>query len=480
MEKQEKTKILSKEPFKIKNKMEAETKVIQKIIDTITKKTVVSELFDTLNNEFEKLLLKTKDAIQAHVRAEVLTSLGYTDVATLFNAKAIELGYIVEKININEHNMLSKIELLKKIETLAPIKIANMKERIRVIERELGVLDTNYTTEEDLGDLLYLITSSPYEDDSDEYEIIENKKVNENEDLNRIDLIAQEIKKIENINTKEASDRIKYLIDLKASIQANELHNIDKLHKDNNYTFNKLIAKYPELSDVLQSNLKSVVSEFDKDNMSSDRREEIAGAIAAITGDTKENIKALIYGVQEETEYKYFGIHVKFSDNGLDPEDPNYETEGYTKYVKVPTTLSGDGDNDIVNYAVDKGLMTMEDGKLSDYVEEVTEEEFIDYTSTNENHKQHFEYSPQEETKYKIDEEAPVVKKLDYNPIALKHMISDDAFLKFSYHNLSIGNEDEDLNLIYNTYIKGEDEMLSKLKTYESYTTYILKQQNKK
>jgi len=459
MDKDITAKELKSNPFKIKNKMEKETDIIQKLIDTTTKKVVASELFETLNNEFEKLLLKTKDAIQAHIRATVLGNLGYTDVAKLFNAKAIELGYVVENKKINENNMLSKQEWIKKINTLAPIKIANMKERIRVIEREIGKIGTDYIHNDELYELYQLIISSPFEDDS-ENEIIENN------------------------SNKCKCDENGCVCD-----KTNEA----ELHSDNTDIFAKLIAKYP-LSEVLSSQLQTVIANYDAGKMQAEfgdkDKEETINAISAIVGDTPENIAALINDVTEETEFQYFGIHVKFSDNGLDPEDPNYETEGYTKYVKVPVDMSGDEDDDVVNYAVDKGLMTMEDGKLSDYVEEVTEEEFNSYTNTvqtpdvnpagmshlDENHKQQFEYSPQEETKYKIDEDAPVVKKLDYNPIALKHMISDDPFLKFSYHNLSVGEEETDLELIYNTYIRDEADMMNKLKTYESYRAHIDKQ----
>jgi hypothetical protein len=59
-------------------------------------------------------------------------------------------------------------------------------------------------------------------------------------------------------------------------------------------------------------------------------------------------------------------------------------------------------------------------------------------------------------------------------------MVENDPFLTFSYNTLMTGNELEDLDMIYKTYIKGDSDMISKLKTFESYTFSVYEKMNSK
>lgn len=102
--------------------------------------------------------------------------------------------------------------------------------------------------------------------------------------------------------------------------------------------------------------------------------------------------------------------------------------------------------------------------------------------SLNEGAKQVMIYDPNEDRKWNIfdGDELPVVKAPKFNPDALKHFIGDDAFLKFSYYNLASGDEEKDLTLIFNTYVDGDDVMMKRLKTYESYNKNIRENMNSK
>lgn len=69
------------------------------------------------------------------------------------------------------------------------------------------------------------------------------------------------------------------------------------------------------------------------------------------------------------------------------------------------------------------------------------------------------------------DEDVKVKK--DINLQAVERMVSEDGFLNFSYGQLRTGDKEEDLQMMYDTYIKKDDELLKKLKTYESYVKHI-------
>lgn len=64
-----------------------------------------------------------------------------------------------------------------------------------------------------------------------------------------------------------------------------------------------------------------------------------------------------------------------------------------------------------------------------------------------------------------IDKDA---KKPEYDQVALRYLINGDNFLKFAYHNLSTGDVNADLDMMYKQYVKGEEAYVNQLKTFES------------
>lgn len=102
--------------------------------------------------------------------------------------------------------------------------------------------------------------------------------------------------------------------------------------------------------------------------------------------------------------------------------------------------------------------------------------DFVKFTTennlTNENHKQQFLYKPNEETIWKETDEN--VEQTKFNDTALKQLISDDYFLKFAYSNIYSGDEQKDLEKIYDTYIKDDELLKSKLNTYTDYISFKL------
>lgn len=63
--------------------------------------------------------------------------------------------------------------------------------------------------------------------------------------------------------------------------------------------------------------------------------------------------------------------------------------------------------------------------------------------------------------------------KPEYTTTAVLKMTQDVSLLKFAYSQLATGDNDKDAKMIYNTYIKSDEDLIDKLKAYESYVMNI-------
>lgn len=422
----DKAKELKSNPFKIQNKMEKEQDIIQKMIDTVTKKEEASNVIEVLNQDFEGLLLKTKDPIQAWIRGTILKKLQFNNAGDLFLAKAAELGYVVESASINES-----------------------------VDFSVAKCYITDTTENDTKNLLdYLNVHNM------EYQYLKDVFIFKDENI--------------------YNEAFKVPSHCKGGFLGTSIKNENILPDtnlmENNTIFNKVVAKYT-LSDVLKSQLSNVVKNYDTD------KEETIKAIAAITSDSEDNIKTLI---NENVEAQI----VETTETTVEsPTDVVFYIDTDGQPLAVFPNEVADSKGNIGCYAhVGQHsacnrdyLINLKEAQPTEYVDLANELRGLNYnlnilneTATFENFKQQFMYNPNEVNPVKEqDENAVVEKPLDYNPRALKYLINDDAFLKFSYHNLGTYDEAKDLDLIYNTYIKGDDAMEAKLKTYESYTASL-------
>lgn len=608
---------LKTNPFKMENKMEKEEVIIQKIIDTTTKNTVASELFDKLNNEFEKLLNKTNNPIQAWVRNNVLTKLGYTDIAMLFQAKAKELGYIVESVSVNESidisnatnyimgvmnpaefekylnenninftfakniflfdNKENYIEAFKNIKGYGRGGFMNINSTIKTQENmennididqdrtaeiysELknDVIASNYTTydeyymacqnmcftkygyhptdlntfcEENYNGQVQNEALSLSADNTLIYKALINKyklsDVLESQLLSVINNydkgIAQNEFGEEDFNVtinaisaivNDTYSNVERLV--KSSFKnENVSTNLNDLNPDDVHLHNVITAKYP-LSEVLDNQLLQIIKTYTDTDTTINKEdheafinayEEFISAVAALVGDTYEKIEDLIMSNKktnenvQETNDSNMNLQTDLNNFWIKPENENKKIffittdedeaqPGVKCYCIGSQTLSNfknDGYWEIEESLIkDKkeALDMLNDMIAEDPINNIhikTDTELFE-RKLNENHKQQFEYAPNEETKWNIFEEEnlPQFEKPKYNPVALRQLISDDAFLVFSMHNLSVGNEEKDLDLIYNTYIRDDEYMMKKLATYESYMYKLLENAIKK
>lgn len=557
----DKAKELKSNPFKIQNKMEKEQDIIQKMIDTVTKKEEASNVIEVLNQDFEGLLLKTKDPIQAWIRGTILKKLQFNNAGDLFLAKAAELGYVVESVSVNEtytpedialiaenaelafwQSVTNELNQFKNDVTTTPFDSPEFSAAcVKAVEEWINRNNnTIATTENIVNESVDISTAKCYITNT-----TDNDTQNLLDYLNVHNMEYQYLKDVFIFKDENTyNEAFKIPTHCKGGYLGTAIKNENILPNtnlmENNTIFNKVVAKYT-LSDVLKSQLSNVVKNYDTD------KEETIKAIAAITSDSEDNIKTLINEnvepvIEEQTDIITKNNNEKtFIDkNGKNPKINDFIKDEDNNIGKIKSFFN-DSSNEprmLVNFNShtlelnpnskfeiinpDEKLKKIFDNvSLNKLVEAVgylhdtytTEEEFFDYnekfgiakrlgfetaedcwaanpyyysstnpddmkivepTTTLENFKQQFMYNPNEVNPVKEqDENAIVEKPLDYNPRALKYMINDDTFLKFSYHNLGTNEEATDLDLIYNTYIKGDDAMLAKLKTYESYTASL-------
>lgn len=94
------------------------------------------------------------------------------------------------------------------------------------------------------------------------------------------------------------------------------------------------------------------------------------------------------------------------------------------------------------------------------------------------NEGQEFMYQSRELTPWNIFSDEKENKEKTFNPYAVQNMLQHDMMMKFAYDHLNTGNFEEDMQKLYDTYIKNDEDMLDKFKQYEKYVVYICESQN--
>lgn len=95
----------------------------------------------------------------------------------------------------------------------------------------------------------------------------------------------------------------------------------------------------------------------------------------------------------------------------------------------------------------------------------------------NENLKQEFQYDKEQQfgpwtwNMFNEDDKLKINKK-EYNADALIQLIRNDNFLKFQFHNLSSGDNDKDLDMIWKKFVKEDPAYSVAIKTFEGYVNY--------
>jgi len=119
-----------------------------------------------------------------------------------------------------------------------------------------------------------------------------------------------------------------------------------------------------------------------------------------------------------------------------------------------------------------------------DELEKTLDQEFVNqgvnarFEGVFENFTQQFTYEPRELKPWNIFKDEDKTEKPELDPYAVYKLIENDAMLKFAYDQLKTGDFEEDMKMIFNTYIKKDEDLSDALKTYEQYTTYLVETAN--
>ena len=113
-------------------------------------------------------------------------------------------------------------------------------------------------------------------------------------------------------------------------------------------------------------------------------------------------------------------------------------------------------------------------GTIEDNVQSVVDVKILE-SNINETFKQHFGYNNSDAPWVLYDSvEAP--EKVEYNHVGVKNLVMQDNFLRYMYEEMMTGNYYEDMEMMYTKYIKTDEDYLHKLKTYEKFAIYQIKE----
>lgn len=512
----DKAKELSKNPFKIKNKYNKELEVINKIIDK-NSKLPESELAEKLINDIEKLVVKTKDAVQSHVRGNVLSDLGYPELAQLFFDNAKKLGYEVEDMtnenyeesidNVNPddvklryfvfsgaYNPNEDPDFEENVEDFINTYAEHLRDEVRSIVMELhNDGESADTTESVVAEeweniVKEAVMTAPLEEDiaEDLYpKIIRMKK----------DKGTFTVKDLENIilgggGTLEMCDRVmSNLVDMGFDFDME----VEEGYAEDMNTTDREGITYPSLrnvtveyenGDVVHTNMAGHLTD-----------EEIydyfkIGKVFNIGNGEHDNLQAVRnVSINENNVIGKYEVH--YSD-GIRASKKFNNLRSALEFASRLTVLPQmqnvsvykDSNNFYSTASEDHLIAWWGVGSYWDNVskkhpelEEKKLENLLNlYAVVAESHTQTLPLVADVNPNYNIyGDDMPVNEKPKFNIDAVKRLIEDDAFLKFSYNNLLTGDFEKDMELIYNTYIKNDDAYSNKLKAYESYV-YMLKE----
>lgn len=448
---------LNKNPFKLENKFNNEKKYISKIINKISK-SVDSE--EKLYDAFKKLLNNSNDALQCWIRANVLDSLGYTEIALDFKTKAFDLGYVVKAANENNNTDTFTItDLENAFEAGA--------ESVDYDENHGFLRNTNFKKYFDTKyGQIHDVTRDVMPTTSTLNTMVDNN-LNSDETLKTI--------KTENMGT----------INLEEDIATTLLPKIQKIKAETGmYTVTDLEAEILgnggtlDMTDKVMAYLVNMGFDFDNEIEIEESIEE-----ACNTPEYDLYFKNKLEEFNVTSPVDLTAEQWTEIDNGWESEAQKNEsvTTEYPKLrsVKVEfengdvinTNMAADlTDEEIYNYYKVGSEFNL--GRESDDMQKVKNVIILEsFTQQMINNDAFLSWNI-----FPDSVEKPEVP--EFNEHAMKLLINDDLFLKFSHNSLSTGNEESDIKNIYKLYVKDNNEMLNKLKTFESYTMNLIENVN--
>lgn len=512
-------KFLTKEPFKLQNKYLKEKEIITKIIDKVSKKTIASELKDALQLEFEKLLLKTKDPVQLWIRGQVFEDEKFDAVATAFKLKAEEAGYNNHIIKENHDCVIDGVTYNTDISSNATFK-KNDNNRVALYGVKVGDLvryqdfggegkgnitsigKNGITVDDGSGVERELILKYDKQDDTKVYAYL---KLNENK--NTENNMNKKCKCNGNCvcsTTKETNEKVMKTYNGVLAFSFISTEDVDGAKEEIEgefdklkFIFNKEITMIEGVNENLidgthlQRSDDPTPSNMNRamkiTKMAEDLLEEAQSAFWAVVANKYPNAPGDFTPDQTITFDNACRIAIsQWINNNVDVDAITEKKINKVVNEGIYHLQSNYDDfaefeyyNDMFNLAERLGFESAQEAWDKNPKVNVTTnvEEFkiVPEDTPVTEHKQEMMYK----NAFQMFEPGEITEEKEYNDTSLKNLIESDAFLKFSYATLSTGDDEKDLDMIYNNYVKGDDAMKSKLKQFESYTFSILEKFNK-
>lgn len=410
---------LSKNPFKIENKLQKEKEAFIKLIDKYSK---IVDGDDKLAKDVESMLVKTQDPIKLWIKSNVLDQLGYDEWAVQFKIKAEELGYFVNGVNeAIENEYVASVNFIFKNEI-----------GLDAFKQEMNNVLSNTTITDNLVEhsLQYNTSSIETKNTENNMEIENNCNCEEGncncqtnetwqEDQEKLDgskfrNVTVTFKNGETINTN-----------MSGHLTDDEILDYYRIGK----MFNIGKGEYDNMQAV-----ENVVINENFFNVETETGLQITGSTQIDNQKIGDVLDTLNLPSEWNPRENYWLVKANEED-----------------YDSLESTIQNEFDSLGVNAR---------------------------FEGVFENFTQQFTYEPRELKPWNIFKEEDKTEKPELDPYAVYKLIENDAMLKFAYDQLKTGDFEEDMKMMHNTYIKKDDDLSDALKTYEQYTTYLVEEAN--
>lgn len=99
----------------------------------------------------------------------------------------------------------------------------------------------------------------------------------------------------------------------------------------------------------------------------------------------------------------------------------------------------------------------------------------FDVFNLNESHQQEYKYK-NIDAPWELYDSVEKPEKPEYNHTGVKNLVMQDSFLRYMYEEMMTGNYYEDMDMMYNDYIKDDEDLMEQLQHHEQYSMYQIKE----
>ena len=145
-------------------------------------------------------------------------------------------------------------------------------------------------------------------------------------------------------------------------------------------------------------------------------------------------------------------------------------SDGYTLTTAMAQHLTDEQIYDY--YAIDKEFNL---GRTDDDIQSVVDVEILESKNINESRQQEYKYK-NIDAPWELYDSVEKPEKPEYNHTAVKNLVMQDSFLRYMYEEMMSGNYYDDMDMMYNDYIKDDEDLMEQLKHHEQYSMYQIRE----